>query len=148
LARALGPVLLALALAAAGCGGSGASAGATVSIYAAAPLCVEARREAQGAGAEAGGLELRVVCLPSVKAAGGVDLSTAGRNARRATEDSTAVAYLESPGPAAEFSQPIVEAADVAWVQTSSGSAAMRRIRHALAGDASSPRKAVLDEVG
>jgi hypothetical protein len=55
---------------------------------------------------------------------------------------------LEAPGPTAKFSRPIVEAADVAWVETSSGGAAMQRILKALEGDGSSPRKAVLDEVG
>lgn len=148
MARALGPALLALVLVAVGCGGGGASAGATVSVYAAAPLCAEARSEVQGPGAEAADLELRVVCLSPVEARGGVDLAAAGRNARRAIEDSTAVAYLESPGPAAEFGRSIVEAADVAWVETGSGSTAISRIRRALEGEASSPRKAVLDEVG
>jgi len=148
LARALSPALLALVLMATGCGGGGVSAGATVSVYAAAPLCAEARSELQAAGGGAADLELRVVCLPPVEGGAGVDLSAAGRNARRATEDSTSVAFLEAPGSAAEFSQSIVEAADIAWVETSSGSTAMRRIRSALDGDGSSPRKAVLDEVG
>ena len=148
MARALGPALLALALLATGCGGGGASAGAAVSVYAAAPLCKEARSEVQGAGRQAADLEVRVVCLPPVEAGAGVDLPAAGRNARRATEDSTSVAYLEAPGSAAAFSRSIVEAAEVAWIETNSGSTAMRRIRSALEGDASSPRKAVLDEVG
>jgi hypothetical protein len=148
LARARGPALLALALVAAGCGGGGASAGATVSVYAAAPLCREARDTVKGAGAETADLEVRVVCLPAVKAGGGVDLAATGRDARRATEDSTAVAYLESPGPGAKFAQPIVEAAGVAWLETGSGSRAMHRVLRALAGDEGSPREAVLDEVG
>jgi hypothetical protein len=79
---------------------------------------------------------------------GRADLATAGAGARRATEDSTAVAYVEAPGPAAEFSRSIVEAADIAWIETSSGSQAMKRIISALEGDSSSPRQAVLDEVG
>jgi hypothetical protein len=148
LARALAPALLALALIAAGCGGSGASAGAEVSIYAAAPLCAEAQKEAQGADGKDADLRVRVICLPSVEADGGADLAAAGRNARRATEDSTTVAYLESPGPAAESTRSIVEAADIAWVETDSGSKAVHRILSALEGDGSSPRQAVLDEVG
>jgi hypothetical protein len=147
LARPLS-LTLALALLAAGCGGGGASAGATVSVYAAAPLCAEAQDAVGGAGAKAADLRVRVVCLPPVERGAEADLSTSGRNARRATEDSTSVAFLEAPGRAAGFSRSIVEAAGVAWIETSSGSTAMRRIRAALEGDASSPRKAVLDEVG
>jgi hypothetical protein len=135
--------LVVAAVSLAGCGAGGAASGATVSVYAAAPLCKEARR---GSGA-AGDLQLRVVCLPS-SGSREADLAAVGAAARRATEDSTSVAVLEAPGPAAEFSRPIVEAADIAWIETSSGSTAMRRIRTALEGDASSPRKAVLDEVG
>jgi hypothetical protein len=143
LARAAAAALLGLALVVAGCGQGGASAGATVSVYAAAPLC----REARQSGGAAGGLELRVVCLPP-PGSREVDLAAVGAGARRATQDSTSVAFLEAPGPAAKFSRSIVEAADVAWIETSSGATAMRRIRRGLEGDASSPRKAVLDEVG
>jgi len=148
LARASALALLALTLVAVGCGGGGASAGAEVSIYATAPLCAEAQTEVKGTGGKAADLRVRVVCLPPVEAGGGADLAAAGRNARRATEDSTAVAYVEAPGPAAEFSRSIVEAARIAWIQTSSGSQAMKRILSALEGDSSSPRQAVLDEVG
>lgn len=129
---------------AAGCGEGGAAAGATVSVYAAAPLC----REAARSDGRAGDLVVHVICLAAVEQGGKADLAAAGAGARRATEDSTAVAYLEAPGPAAPFSQSIVEAANIAWLKTSSASAAMRRIRSALEGDGSSPRQAVLDEVG
>jgi hypothetical protein len=150
LARTPGAALLALALLVAGCGGSGASAGATVSVYVGAPLCEEAQAAVERAGGRAGDdLKVRAVCLPPVGSRGGISLAAAGANARRASEDSTAVAFLEAPGPAAGFSQPIVEAADIAWLETGSGSAAMRRVLVAL-GEAgsSSPRAAVLDEVG
>jgi len=136
-------VVVPLAAVFAGCGAGGAESGATVSVYTAAPLCKEARA---GAGA-AGDLEVRVICLPP-RRSGDADLAGAGADARRATQDSTSVAFLEAPGPTAKFSQSIVEAADVAWVETSSGTTAMRRIVKALEGDGSSPRKAVLDEVG
>ncbi|HET9592778.1 MAG TPA: hypothetical protein VFP17_07670 [Solirubrobacterales bacterium] len=129
---------------AAGCGEGGAAAGATVTVYAAAPLCKEAARS----DGRAGDLLVHVVCLAPVEQGGRADLAAAGAGARRATEDSTAVAYLEAPGPAAPFSQSIVEAANIAWLKTSSGAAAMRRVRSALEGDGSSPRQAVLDEVG
>jgi hypothetical protein len=134
--------LIALGLVA-GCGEGGAADGATVSVYAAAPLCREA-----GKGARAGDLEVRVVCLPPVEKGGEADLAAAGADARRATGDSTSVAYLEAPGPAAAFGRTVVESADIAWIETNSAAAAMQRIVGALEGDSSSPRKAVLDEVG
>jgi hypothetical protein len=138
------PALFLIALGVvAGCGEDGAAEGATVSVYAAAPLCRGA-----GKGELAGDLTVRVVCLPAVEKQGKVDLATAGADARRATEDSTSVAYLELPGPAARFGRPVVESADIAWIETSSASAAMRRIVKALEAGSSSPRKAVLDEVG
>ena len=142
--RRLQALLLGLGalLVAAGCGEDGAASGATVSVYMAAPLC------GQASGGRAGDLKVRLVCLAPVERQGKVDLAAAGANARRATEDSTAVAYVESPGPAAEFGRTIVESANLAWIEAGSGSKAMRRILQALEGDGSSPRQAVLDEVG
>lgn len=131
-----------------GCGEGGAASGATVSVYVAGPLCGEAHREVEGGGGGAGDLEVRVVCLAAVARGGRSDLATAGANARRATEDSTAVAFVEVPGGAAKFTQSIVENADIAWVETRSAAPALRRILEALEGAGSSPRKAVLDEVG
>lgn len=143
MAKAAAAALLAMAVFASGCGEGGAASGATVSVYAAAPLCKEARKD----GGAVDDLRLRVVCLPPYGTRQ-VDLAAVGAAARRATQDSTSVAFLEAPGPAAEFSRSIVEAADIAWIEAGSGADAMRRIRSALEGDASSPRKAVLDEVG
>lgn len=147
--RRLSATLAALALCGAlaiGCGEGGVAEGATVSVYVAAPLCQAAERELQREGGEAGEVEVRAVCLPAVEAKGRADLATAGANARRATEDSTSVAFLEAPGPAAKFSQSIVEAAGIAWVKTDSGSAAMRPILSALDEvGSSSPRDAVRD---
>jgi len=149
LARAAGLALLLLALVATGCGGEVASSGATVSVYVAAPLCKAARGELERAGGKAGDLEVRVVCLAPVGAKGGIDLAVVGAGARRATEDSTAVAFLEAPGPAARFSRSVVGAANIAWVETDSGSTALRRVLRALEGaGSSSPREAVLKQVG
>jgi hypothetical protein len=134
----------AVVLALGGCGAGGAQSGATVSVYVASALCKEARQSER----EVADLEVRTVCLPPAEKGGGVDLAVAGANARRVTEDSTSVALLEAPGPAAEFSQPIVEAADIAWVETSSGATAMRRVITGLEQEGSTPRQAVLDEVG
>ena len=142
-------VLLGSVALVAGCGEGGAASGATVSVYVAAPLCTAARQELAKEGGEAGDLEVHVTCLPPVEGKGGADLATAGADARRATEDSTAVAYLEAPGPAAKFGQSIVESADIAWIETGSVEAAMRRVLRALEGrGSSSPRGAVLDQVG
>lgn len=142
--RRLQALLLGLCalLPAAGCGEGGAASGATVSVYMAAPLC------GQASGGRAADLKVRLVCLAPVEKGGKVDLAATGADARRATEDSTAVAYVEAPGPAARFSRSIVESADLAWIEASSGSKAMQRIFSALEGDDSAPRQAVLDEVG
>lgn len=142
-------LLLAIAALGVGCGEGGVGSGATVSVYVAAPLCKEARGVLQKAGGKTDDLKVQALCLPPVESGGGVDLAAAGANARRATEDSSSVAYLEAPGPAAKFSQSIVEAANVAWLKTSSGAAAMRRVLEALEGrGSSSPRAAVLDQAG
>lgn len=144
----MAPALLALALAIGGCGESGASAGATVSVYVSAPLCREAKRQLAREAGSVEDLHVRAICLPPVESAGHVDLARTGANARRATEDSTSVAYLEAPGPAARFSETIVEAADIAWLETSSGSAAMRRVLKALKeAGSSSPRDAVRESL-
>lgn len=141
-------VLTAAALGA-GCGEGEVASGASVSVYVAARLCKEAEGELTGAGGKAGDIDVRVVCLSEIARGGRDDLAVAGRNSRRATEDSASVAYLEAPGPAAKFTRSIVGSADIAWVETSSGSAAMRRILRALEQRGSaSPRSAVLDQVG
>lgn len=141
-------VVAALAATLSGCGTGGAESGATVSVYAVPPLCREARQVVDGADGKAGDLKVRVLCLRRVESKGRADLAIVGANARRATEDSSSVAYLEAPGRAAPFSQSIVEKADIAWVNTSSAVPTVRRILKALEGDSSSPRQAVLDEVG
>jgi hypothetical protein len=149
LARRAAPALLVLAFAIGGCGEGGASAGATVSAYVAAPLCREAQRQLSREAGSVEDLHVRVVCLPPVESAGRVDLARSGANARRATEDSTSVAYLEAPGRAAEFGEAIVESAGIAWLEAASGSTAMRRVLKAL-GEAgsSSPREAVRETLG
>jgi len=52
-----------------------------------------------------------------------------GANARRATEDSTSVAYLEAPDPKrAPFTHSILETAQIPWLRSSSGENAMARL--------------------
>jgi hypothetical protein len=115
---------------AAGCGsGAGVSEDATVTAYLEAPLCAAAKQELAGQDGRAGDLRVQAICLPSPHEAKKLNLATLGANTRRATEDSTAVAYLESPDPrAARFTHPILETAEVPWISADSGAAAMRRL--------------------
>jgi hypothetical protein len=146
------PVLLCALLGAAalvtGCGEGGVAGGATVSVYVAKPLCPAAERELAKEGKRVGDVLVRVVCLPPVQRHGRADLATAGADARRATEDSTAVAFLESTGPAAAFSESIVKAADIAWLESSNGATAMRRVLDALGDNPGSPRAEVRESLG
>lgn len=155
-------ILIACALLASlllGCGEEGAQSGATVTVYLSAPLrgeeakeghrlCDEAREQAaQGQGGDE--LKLRVACLDASGPGGRWTLARVGSNARRATEDSTAVAYIAEPDPTArKQSQPIVEAAEIAELGGLSGRDAIARITAALReGDASEPRQAVFDAI-
>jgi hypothetical protein len=103
-----------------------------VTAYVEAPLCAGAKRELGSRGGRAGGLRVRAICLPGVDGDKRVDLAQVGANARRATEDSASVGYLEPP-TAPSFSRPIVEAAGIAVIRTSSGEAAMEQLLQAIA---------------
>jgi branched-chain amino acid transport system substrate-binding protein len=142
-----GVTVLFLAIAGSGCGsGSGVSDGATVSVYVSAPLCAGAKRELVRRGAEAGPARVRASCLKDAEGSGGrLDLATAGANARRATEDSSTVAFVETPGPEASFTRPILDEAEIALITSNSGAKAMSRILNALDSRSSdeSPREAV-----
>jgi hypothetical protein len=121
--------------------------GATVTAYVEAPLCAGARRELARESAHADAVRVRAVCLPSARTGTRLDLATVGANARRASEDSTSVAYLEARDPAASrFSRPILESAGIAQVTSSSGEAAMGRLLRAVGeADSSSLRDAVFE---
>ncbi|HTR75919.1 MAG TPA: hypothetical protein VMH33_11770 [Solirubrobacterales bacterium] len=124
--------LAAVVLSVAGCGGGDAE-GATVSVYVAAKLCAGAKAELAAHGVEAGHYKIAVRCLaPSERGGGGVDLATAGSNARRATEDTSAVAMLEVPGPGNKFSEPILESAGIPLITSGSGNQGMKRIISAI----------------
>jgi hypothetical protein len=102
---------------------------ATVTAYVEAPLCAGAKQELAKQGNRAGELRVQAVCLPAPRSHGKLELSTLGANAREATEDSTAVAYLEAPDPrASRFTHPILETAEIPWISGSSGKAAMARL--------------------
>jgi hypothetical protein len=131
-------VAAALGLGAAGCGGGDAS-GATVTVYVAAPLCAGARADLASHGATAGHFKIAARCLaPSERAGGGVDLSANGANSRRATEDTSAVATLESPSPGNKFAQAILESAGIPLVVSSDGRSGMTRVIKAVEGAGSS----------
>lgn len=95
-------------------------------------------------------MRVRVVCLPSAESSQGLDLARIGANARRATEDSTTIAYIgESTRAASRFSEPILESAGIAQLSEVSGSAAMRKLLQAVAeaGDSGSLRESVENEL-
>jgi hypothetical protein len=135
LGRPAAAALALLALAAvAGCGGSGGVAsGATVDVYVSAGLCPGAREALSREEGKAGEVRVRALCLRPVVGGKRIDLAAQGANARRATQDSTAVAFLEAQGKPAEFAQPIVAEAGIAFVLASSGEAAMERVLRAVA---------------
>jgi hypothetical protein len=137
--------ICAVLVAGVGCGEeSGAAAGATVSVYVAAPLCAGAESELSAQGGKAGDLQVEAVCLASEQAGKRLDLAAVGANARRAIEDSTSVAYLQPPGEAARFANPILETANVATLQASSGKTGMARLLRAIGeADPSSLRESV-----
>jgi hypothetical protein len=136
----LGLVAVGMTLEVAGCGGDSVAPGATVRVYVGADLCSEVRR----ADGEAGDVHVEAICVDPVKSGGRLDLATIGANARRATEDSSTIAYVESRGPANRFSQTIIEEAGIAWTLASSGEKAMQRVLAAVEAAGSGPLR---DEV-
>jgi hypothetical protein len=120
-----------------------------LTAYVEAPLCAGAKRELAKHGGRAGDLRVRAVCLSSPHEAKKLSLATLGANARRATEDSTAVAFLEAPDPSASrFVHPILETAEIPWVSASSGSAAMSRLLTLIPeADSGSLRESLREEL-
>lgn len=124
---------------------------ASVTAYVAAPLCAEAEGEASAAGDKAGELRVRVVCLAPVETNGRLDLAQIGANARRATQDSSAVGYIgEATDAATRFSATILEAAEVAQLPGPNGAASMRKLLRAIdeAPDGTNPRQSVYQSLG
>ena len=133
----------------AGCGSSGVSKDATVTAYVEAPLCAGAKQELAKHDGRAGDLRVRAVCLSNPREARQLSLATLGANARRATEDSTAVAYLEAPdSKASRFVHPILETAEVPWISNNSGAAAMSRLLTLIPdADSGSLRQSLREEL-
>jgi hypothetical protein len=147
LARWVGPAgaVCVLLVAMIGCGGeSGVSAGARVAAYVEAPLCAGAKQALAQQNGKAGEVRVRAVCLAPDATGGRVDLATIGANARRATQDSASVAYIEAPARPS-FSRPIVESASIAVIRADSGAVAMDRLLKAIAesGTSGSLRESV-----
>lgn len=129
-----------------GCGEQGVAEDAVLTAYVTAPLCAGARHELTRDGGRAGEIRVRLTCLSSPLRPGGLSLAAAGANAREATEDSTAIVYVEAANSAAaRFSHPILESAGIPWLSSSSGATAVRRVLKAVgeAGGASSLRDSV-----
>jgi hypothetical protein len=143
---ALALVVAGLGLGLAACGGGDAS-GATVTVYVAAPLCSAAKADLASHGATAGHFKVAARCLaPSERGGGGVDLAANGANSRRATEDTSAVATLEAPGPGNKFAHAILGSAGIPLVTTSNGRQGMERVIKAVEGAGSSDvRNSVLE---
>lgn len=144
---------LTVLLAVAGCGGGGGvSEGATVSVYAVAPACAGAKRVLARHGARAGEVRVRLVCLRDSEEGKRWTLAAVGANARRATENSTTVAYIADRDPtAARFSRSILESAGVAQLPPSpSGAAAMAKLLDAIRGadPSSNLRESVEESLG
>ena len=120
-----------------------------MTAYVASPLCGDAKRELESQGAQAGDVRVRVYCLAREGGAGRLDLAAVGANARRATEDSTTVAYIQPPGPATRFSNSILEAPGIPTITTSSGKTGMADLLTAIeSADPSSLRESVRDALG
>jgi hypothetical protein len=89
---------------------------------------------------------VRVSCLPKDERDGKLDLAAIGAGARKATEDSTSIAYITTTDPiAVRFSETILEEAGIPQLSTSSGPTAMDKLLHAIgeAGDTSNLRESV-----
>jgi branched-chain amino acid transport system substrate-binding protein len=135
-------MIAALTLAAAGCGSGDGDPSLT--IYLSAPMkgpsAADGRDVADGArmalddaGGEAAGTPVKLVVLDDA-GPGGADAATAGANARRATEDSTAIAYLgELDSGTTRTSLPITNEAGL--LQISAGASATDLTRTAPGSD-------------
>jgi hypothetical protein len=122
------------ALAIAGCGSPPADGDPSLTIYVSAPLTGPARADGQDvadgarlaledAGGEAGGVPVEAKYLDIAgRNESRWDPVSAGRNARAATQDSTAIAYIgELDSAASRTSVPITNSADLLQVAPGSG---------------------------
>ena len=152
--------LLLLAAGVAGCGEEeGVADGAVVTAYVEAPLCDDnLGAPVAMVDGESAEITARFVCLPPVRGpalsqgvGGGrrIDLAVAGANARRASADSTTVAYLRADDPAVNrFTEPILEAAGIGWITGSTSKAEAELLRLLAEADSDSLRADVREALG
>jgi hypothetical protein len=143
-------IAAALLLLAVGCGDEGVAEDATVSVYVSDPLCADAKRELVRNDNRVGDLRVRAVCADDARRAGESRLAAIGAAARRATEDSSSVAYVGTTEPVARrFSEPILEEADIPRISSDSGEASMARLLRALqrADESGSLRESLAEEL-
>jgi hypothetical protein len=94
---------------------------------------------------------VRLVCVSDREGGRRWTLAAVGANARRASEDSTTVAYIADRDPtAAEYSRSILEEAGIAQLEGRPGGAAMRQLLTAIeeAGGSGNPRESVDRSLG
>jgi hypothetical protein len=134
-----------LVVAATGCGaGSGVAEDAKVAVYVSEPLCAGAEAGLARKGFEVDGVGVGIVCLPAAGEKGRLDLATAGAQARRATQDSTTVAFVVPEGREIQYTRPILKEADIAVLEAESGSKAIGEVLDDLGErGGKSPREAV-----
>jgi hypothetical protein len=134
----------------AGCGGQeGIAENATVAVYVSAPLCAGAKQALARSDGRAGDVRVRIACVDDA-GDGGARLAAIGAAARRASEDSAAVAYIGTPDAVAiRFSKPILDEAGIARISNRSGTTAMAALLRAIreAGGSGSMREAVDDNL-
>ena len=121
-----------------------------MTVYAAAATCGGAMQALKSEGGRVGAVRVRVRCLPGVERGGRVDLATVGANARRASEDSSSIAYIGEIEPTAtRFSETILEEAGIAQLPHQPGANAMHEVLDAIrrAGEGGSLREALNDEL-
>jgi hypothetical protein len=148
----------------AGCSSGGVSSDSRVTVYVSVPMsgpdgdrgravAAGARAALAQAGGRAGELAVRAAYLDDARGAGRPALPAIAANARRATEDSTAIAYLgELDRSASSTSQAITGEAGILQVvprgaDERAGRRAMEAVLRAIreAGDSGDERGAVRD---
>lgn len=121
-----------------------------MAVYVSAPLCVGAKQELARNDGRGGDFRVRAICADDTGNADLSTLSAIGATARRATEDSSSVAYIGTTDPVAmRFSEPILDEADIPRISAGSGEASMTRLLRALqrADTSGSLRESLADEL-
>jgi hypothetical protein len=98
-----------------------------------------------------GEARVRLVCVSDGESKKAWTLAAVGANARRASEDSTAVAYIgDRDSTAAEYSRSILEEAEITQLEGQSGAAAMHKLLTAIeeAGSSGNLRESVSKSLG